>query len=685
MNETNIFLRNGYIPLPESTSNLNTPESLGSILMNLEYYGFALSRDAFEKIQSLSTENLGKWWSEIEPELKKITGDDRNIGDFVVYKNFPAEVLDKSEAEYWIPQILMYWGFPNELFTEEVKPREDMNPKDRKSTTLQPVTNQTLQVIFKSLLKSNVRWKDLEFQDVLFLAGKFPVDFTLIKFKENLVKLASALIANSIPVKVSTATDVLRLAAGLSDGDVSLREKVKFKSFNRRTRKYLISMLEGCRNLDEDVARRAEVWKRFLHNLHPGDYKETCPRVCQAADALYKDTFETFNARVEQMIANIDTDVLSLLATRPGEFSRRLVHMLDVFGTIAANTFVEVLPKLSLHQLLSLKKHLVVANHRETRIFPPKGNWAKAQIGSPRPIKDQYVLTRLIEEISLEVSGRVPLVKSVSTDTEDVKLPSNGSMDGGVYTRGTVFQIPEGVKFIRTASYWACKRESRYNNWFDNGWNFFDENWKSVGVCCWNHPKFGNAAIFSGDPTNSKEMQGRAAQLIDLYPARLLDRGIRYAVWNVLCYSHIKFSQAEDVFAALQWGSEPQKGKLFEPSRCQLSFQLTDDCYTKCVCAIDLWQGSMIYLDANLKSHVNSAASNGNILSKTMPAYMDYLKSLPSVYDLFSGSVDAIKGKGHVLYSDKDIKLSADDLAYVFQPQGLNDFQRIDVNEVLNK
>ena len=62
-------------------------------------------------------------------DLVKITGDDKKMADFVVYKNFPQEVLQMSEAEYWFKQILMYWGFPNQYFTESEKERPKLEDK----------------------------------------------------------------------------------------------------------------------------------------------------------------------------------------------------------------------------------------------------------------------------------------------------------------------------------------------------------------------------------------------------------------------------------------------------------------------------------------------------------------------------------------------------------------------------
>ena len=689
INHTNILLRHNCIAIPSADDVAGT-EGLATVMMNLSYYGYALSMEGYKAVSKLGPVALANWWMEVEKELKNITGADRKIGDFVVYKNFPTEVLNKTESEYWIPQILMYWGFPKEFFTEEVQPRPKMKGQPR-VTVLKKANKNTLKEIFTSYLKSPARWKRQELEDVWFLSESFPVDFAKIGFKENLINLATYMINNDRKINISTATDVLRLAVGLSGGDASLREKSELISFKKPVRRYLLSLLENCPNLREDMARRPELFKRLVHQLHPGDYKRRFPKVCGAATELYKGELLTFNSDVERLIMETDVGALHLLSTRPGEFRRRLVHMIDTFDTKAVKAFTskEVLDKLTTAQLVTLRSHLESVNDRYYRTFPPKGNWTKMQIGEARYVDDKHVKT-ISKAIGKIVVNRVPKVKVLDPATKMIKLPSN---DGEVspYARGTVFPIPEEVDFIRTASYWQNTKGGV--TWFDNGWNFFDSNWKSVGSCCWsaaafpvrgwNQKAIDSGAVFSGDPVNTTEMKGRAAQLIDLYPSRLLKQGVRYAVWNILCYSKISFSQADEVFAALQWGKDAQSGKLFEPSRCQLQFPLKGDSMTKYVCVIDLKTREMIYIDANLRGQVQSADRNGPLLEKNMPAFMEYINSLPSVHDLFRDSVDKKNGESQVLYSDKDVELKGEQ-AYVFRQENKdNKFKSLDLNSLL--
>lgn len=688
LNATNILLRHNLIAIPASNGEAGQ-EAVATVLMNLSYYGRGLSVEGYKALVKLNAVELADWWVSVEAELKDITGADRKMGDFVVYKNFPKEVLDKDAAAYWIPQILMYWGFSKEHFTEEVKPREKMN-KQPPVTVLKLAKKDSLKSILDSYAASPARWKDQEFQEVLFLSETLPVNFGKMVFKENLVKLATHFMNTGRKANITTATDVLRLAAGLSGGDVSLRTKFKFSSFKKPMRRFLLSILEECGNLEEDVARRPELFKRLFHNLHAGDFKRSYPRVIKVADDLYKDRLQTFNSLVEQGLEAKDVNVLDLLTSRPGDFRRRLVHTLDVFGKRAAKAFTsaDVLSKLTVNQLVSTRSFLGMANERKARIFPPKGNWSLAKFGAPRPVAKANL--KIIDKaLASALHERVPAVGVLDPATSKIKLPNNG--EEGPYARGTVFPIPEGIDFIRTASYWDVTA-GRYT-WFDNGWNFFDQNWNPVGACCWSQPKFPGhrwdqkandsktGAVFSGDPTIAT---GKACQMIDLYPPQLRAAGVRYAVWSVLCYSGMTFNDANEVFAAFQWGTDANRGKLFEPSRAQIAIPLKGQQLTKYVVLIDLDKNEMIYLDAGLKSSVSSAERNGPLLQKNLPAFMEYIKALPSVHDLFRESVDA-GSNTQILYSDKDAKLRGD-AAYVFKQENKDSkFKSVDLNGLLAK
>jgi hypothetical protein len=174
---------------------------------------------------------------------------------------------------------------------------------------------------------------------------------------------------------------VLRLAAALSGGDISLREPCRFRRFTRRERRFLLGMLEGAAHLDEDVARRREQFKRLLYQVHPGDYRHAYPRVVAAYDVLYRRLpVRGFNVDVERMLAAGDRAVLGLLAGRPGEFARRLRVLVLAFGSAAVEAFGPVAGRLTTIQLLKLRRYLTTIDTRRWRMFPPRGNWSRVQV-----------------------------------------------------------------------------------------------------------------------------------------------------------------------------------------------------------------------------------------------------------------------------------------------------------------
>ncbi|MCV9964385.1 hypothetical protein OIU34_21080 [Pararhizobium sp. BT-229] len=696
MSDEILLVQNGFVPVPglnpygDALRNDLRLQSLGTIVSNLAYYGFVPSRAATEALMKLSDAGIYEFWKNAQPALAYVTGEDRNMGDFVVYKNFPKEVLEMSEARYWFNQVLMYWGLPNDWFTEEPTERAPLSEKTGLKV-LDIAGPSTAHDIYVRLCKTNAKWTDFQNAQAKHLIAArpdFAIDIDQFSFKENGVTLVAYCIADVVAgtrkAAVSTATDVLRLASALSDGDVSLRTKTKFRKFSRPERRFLLGLIENAKHIEADFAMRKEPWKRLLSNLHPADFK--VERVSAAYNSLYNKEVHTLDAKVEKGLAGNDVASLDLLKAQPGQLLRRLHKVYDLFGRQAFEVFKDVTHALTVSQLVKLDAYLSTVNDRKSLVFTPKGNWAKAQIVENGKAKiDPVDLADLRKHISEEVGARLnalhPEGFRVDPATTKVKLQSNGQ-ELASYGRGTVFDIPENVKFIRTASYWEAKREFQ-NVWFDVGWNFYGEDWKEMGTVCWDStalPFSRKAAVFSGDPTNSKDLAGRACQMIDLYPQKLVANGVRYAVWNVLCFSNIPFSDAKEVLATMQWGEEAEKGKLYEPSRAQVVFPLTGKAMSKYVAYVDLVERKLVYMDVGLRSNVRSATSNLKEVGEMMPAFVEYLGALPSVYDVFS---HAGQGGLPVLYSDENVDVGGE--AYVFQRRNAdNSFDQVDLEGILN-
>ena len=224
-----------------------------------------------------------------------------------------------DEADYWLRQILMYWGFPNTLFTEDEAPRDALDEKIELKV-LQLADEATLGEIYASLLRLPARWTPGQWDEVSMLAPRMHalVPASTTPFKENLIRLSVLLMELGHAPDLSTATDVLRLASAMSEGDVSLRENTKLRTFKRRERRALLGMLESATRLDEDAARRRERFKRLFRALRPGDWATRFPRCVAIYDLLYRGaTIETYEVKLERLIAAKEPAVLTLLAERP--------------------------------------------------------------------------------------------------------------------------------------------------------------------------------------------------------------------------------------------------------------------------------------------------------------------------------------------------------------------------------
>ena len=553
------------------------------------------------------------------------------------------------------------------------------------------------------------RWSDNQIVWAKKLIGsRNAIVMSEFAFKENGIQLAADHFER-MEFAASSGTDVLRLCAMLSKGDVSLRKTVRLRKFVRPERRRLLAALNGQSNLGEDMASRPEMWKRLMERLHPGDYGDEFAHVRRLYDDLYNKRLNSLSAKVDPPTAKVAPAMLDVVATRPGEFMRRFHHYYDLFGVATVDRLLTVMDKLTMRQLLGLRSYLRTINSRTWLIYPPKSNWARAQVvpNTKSKIDPQHRM-RIDVGISQVLAARLatafPQGMDVDLTIDQVKFQTN-DQKLAEYGRGTEFDISEKITFVRSASFWTHDRSG--TTWYDNGWNFFDDDWKSCGTCAWNNQllsrsgqheywsafrgnplpedrKKNYAAIFSGDPVNIRDLKGRACQMADLYLDRLAAFGIRYAVWNVLCYSNQKFSEAEEVLATLQLGENPEEGSLYEPARAQMVFPLKSETYASYVAYIDLKRRKLVYMDGGFRSSVSNAGANADRLSQMMPAYIEYLDSLPTVLELVQDAPAAASGALPVLYSDANISIQGG-RAFVFRPENkTNTYERVSVADLLS-
>ncbi len=711
------LIRNGFLDISslvpkETNATIRYKDALlpevATILHNMAYYGYTVDEDAYRLLTSASIDNMDAFWKAIEPALKNLTGADRNMDKFVVYKNFPKEVMEKSQAEYWIAQLCMYLGFStshNSVFAQAPTARKTIDLGEHKPKVLRSMPDSTTakKNILDSLVSAKSRWNDTQRADFInCVDGKMDVvEFDAFGFSEN---AANAFLLygkdDFSNLRCSNATSMLRAILVKKTGLVEharldassiMPSQLKFTKPQRRN---IVNALNAfsVEALCADFKRNEFKWKSVLRKLHPGDYN-WANAVKSAYNSLYNSEIQTFESATvfKKGFSFNNEKALNLLATRPGYFARRFVEAYSFCGDKAIAKLGEVVDKLDTRQLVWLKAFLASYNARSTFSAAPKGRWTRMKVFC-RSLKAAFPEDRIqvcIDLIDDVLAARLTeKYGAINYDIKllDVKFQTN-DQKLATYGRGTSFDIPQNIKFLRSASYWENTRTGGGSCWFDNGWVFLDESKKVLNTCSWNHNRYHNAAIFSGDPVNSKELKGRACQMIDLYIDELLALGVRYCVWNIMCYSKIKFSDATEVLATLQMGEDAQAGKLYEPSRAQMVFPLKSDALTSYVAYVDLKLRKLVYMDADLGGDVSSTSSYKTtaLVAEKFPAYLDYLSSIPSVYDLVSAvessdSADAIK----FVYSDFEVDITDGRDAFVFRPENtVNQFTPIKLTDLL--
>ena len=646
-----------------------------TVMANLGKLGYWLDKDGLAALMAMEKKELAGWWKDVSKTVKSITFEDRNMSDFVVYKNFPKEVLDMNEAGYWVRQILIYIGAdPAHLQDEPLNRGEHDDQLPLK--VLRSFFGTDLDYAKKVIADFQDKPKSLTDPEVATLkkslsvinaGGGQEVNISDFRFKKN--GATAAMIVEpleNISLVARDATDALRLAQTLSRPKLNKKtnQPHKMGALSRPHRRLVCGLLESSHDLSGDVSRRMNEFKDLFRAVRPGDFKSE--RVMAAYDEVYNGRTRKAQSGIEAAIRERDVagTVRELSELPAGLRIRRFREVYAFAPEDALSMAYSAMPEINTHAVLSFISNLRYLNEADNRIITPGGEWKKAQIVKNDGVKisDEHLnfLSNAADDlISSRLEEFFPHGIRRGDDFDglmSVKLPENGQQHA-TYGRGTVFDLPEDTRFLRASTYWEQK--SIGHVWFDIGLSFFDEGFGDGHAVCWNNPNAKSTngerydfAVFSGDPANAYEMKGRACQMIDAYPEKR--SGSRYAVMNALCYSGISFAKAKErgeVLVTLQVGNKPEKGKLYDPSRAMFSFSMEREAMTSNVAMIDMEENKVIYLDVDLGGHTHSAMNNIDFLKEKLPLVVEKFSFAPSWHDLLD-TVPENEAGYQVGYSD---------------------------------
>jgi hypothetical protein len=648
------------------------PTVVSTAAKNLQALGFGLSSPLLERLIALGDEQVVEWYEAVLPILQKMVGAHRSFDP--MYPNFPQQVMEASEAELFFNAMTHYYGFflsdllgdPNLVvlphYEKEARPILDEFHELR---WVDLGSEEDFDAIFTRLVSSNGSLSDSDKDVLRWFAENRVVDRLLperIPQKETLAFLVAALPnPECLTQAIGTATDVLRVAVAMSEGDVSLAEPTKFRSFSKRERRFLLRCLEQTgETRTEDMLRWKPRWIRLGERLHPGDFKKHFPKALAAFDTLRNDEpYKTFNSRVEESIAAGDVDSVSaLLPQRPGDFARRLDHVLRSVPDQrhALEQFFSVIERVSTPVLLQAWCHFRQRDALTSRAFFPKGNAAKVQFkeGGLPPLQEgiaeaatDRIRHHLVQRFSqLSALGNVFIDDRLQHQIVPFSQRS-ASRSLRSITRGSSFDLPDGDT-IRFFCWWKNINEND-DDWYarvdlDLSASLFNDRWETSGDIAYYNLRQGDC-YHSGDITSAPK---GACEFIDVSLSSVLAMKARYVVMSVLSYTGQPFISLPECFGGWMMRKKPNSGEVFEPKTVRDKIDITASTRACVPVIIDAQDRRVYWTDLGLKSatQINNAARNSVGFSQIGQAIVGLQKL--TLYDLF---VMHAEGRGRIVES----------------------------------
>jgi hypothetical protein len=607
---------------------------LASALKNLDAYGYSVSSELLEVWSTYAVQDFCVMFSELTGVLKELKGD--HIEHKPMYPNFPEQVMQASFAERFVNAYVHYLTNGDFLPEYEKETRIPLFVSSQR-TELSVGGEDDLFNIVQKLLSAGTSISDRDKKDIEEIIEAYPENVdTMIPenfmYKEQLVYAAKLLLdkcpgkLNAVMPLFKNATDVLRLATGLSDGDISLSSHSKLRVFKRAERRLLLAMLNNMSNVLEDMQRHKQRWLRLGIALHPGDYANKYPKACQCFyDLRSNKKVATWGGMVEQGIADADEKrVLSLLEKRPTEFARMLDRIVrdDSFCCdTVLSSFNSVVGNVSTPVLLNMMCHFANRDvSGRLKAYFPKGNAAKVYVveGSHEPLSQNIIdkvvflcTSTLIERFKeLEALGKVYIDPAMHKHVVPFSQRSASEM-ANTLVRGSRVPFDSDKKVFRSFIYWKGAHVD-----VDSSFVAYDAEWNKVDSISYCDAGFNRHKdmCHSGDITSAPK---GATEFVDLYIDKLKARGIRYVAASVNMYRGPDFCDLKECFAGWMM-RDGVSGEIYEPTTVENKFDIKSKSKICMPYVIDLEASEVVWTDLVMKHntlHVNNIYGNAKGLN----------------------------------------------------------------------
>ena len=675
MNRIYLRRKNRIIINTGLASTPNTRE-VATILKNIESLGYTFSQDIINILNTYTVEQLKNFYKGIVKNIKRLVG--ANVVYNPMYPNFPAQVMKASECELYINAIIHYVSFGCLVPYYDIEKRNPLKDKvNFKIINLGDVDE--FNEMFVNIINSKTSISETDKADLEWFVkyhkkdvyGYLPEEIPL---KENVCYLCKLLYVNSLADMtiyskyIKTATDVLRFAVSLSDGDVSLAAKTRFISFKRGDRRMLLSLLENCNNIEEDMLRYKNQWIRLGERLHPSEYKMFEKSQRAFGKLRNNEKIDTFNSKVNLAFYCGETkEMVKLLKQRPGEFARKLDYLLRTCDDtdMALSEFYKIAGEISTPVLLQVLEHFKTRNEKnELRVFFPKGSIAKVYgLSNNLPDLDAELCQKVVDICKarlIELYGSREKLGKVYIDEKlkDYFVPfSQRSASKALKSivRGSKVDIPSDATTIRTFVYWKEPQGNRTDTdlsavMYDSNWNYMEH----ISYTNLRSAKY--KAAHSGDITSAPK---GASEFIDLDLESVRKYGGRYVVFTVMSFTGQNFVDLPECFMGWMARKDVNSGEIYEAKTVKNKIDIASQSLICLPMVLDLYENKVVWADISLKSQPRWNNVENNMSGMILMGKALTTMKKPNLYDLLMLNAEA-RGELCESIEDADTVFSVD-------------------------
>lgn len=646
MLDTNLVLlsRLGKVARPRKATAA-TAEQTVAWIKGLARLGFAPSENLLEA----ATQNV-KAQGDILESVRQHLGAhvDYNAlhGDFVEY------MKNSSDLQIYVDAIMHYLSV---AFSAD-----DLNPQTASSVrealavdhlkVLDGASVTEARELAESIASQGQPYSDTDFENLLELGSLLRPNSVDVTVRENLARLSS--VDSEWTSQMKTVTDVLRLAAVLSGGDVSLAERTRFR-LSRSQRRLLATTLDRVLrdngNDHSDFARHREEWKRLIRSAHFGDF--SLPAVTAAVSAVYNESARSFESRLDAAKLQSVEATLELLKTRPGVFARQLMDLIrsnPLNRRQILGTFGEVADQVSLRVLIQLYDY---ARGPVTTDLPAQPIFTKTRT-SQGVLQNKRRGDYSDVQTVIETKGFAGRLSDQAYDV-DLTAASQYAIPMGVRTaspsmraigRGSRVKLDEGMSVARLFMHWK-NGPGRVD--LDLSANFFSEGFKKSGAVTYYSLRESSGSIYhSGDIVDAPN---GAAEFVDIHIAKAIAAGWRYVALTVNSYSGQALASVPEAWAGVMSRKDVNSGENFEAATVTTRFDLVSEQRMTVPLILDLQTREMIWVDRPIA--VYEAASNvGNTVNRAAATLQEaVLQPRMTVAELLEFTDAEVSDKGDTL------------------------------------